>query len=71
MLEVDTLHGNPLARRPIPLLRGRVAGLASNDDGRLADSARDPLAPSRGIGLAVALCLPVWAGIGALVFTLI
>ncbi len=87
MLEVDTVCGNTLAsdalerRRAgrgsvsfelIHLLREPTASVASGDDRADDDWApRDPIAPPRGIALAVALCVPIWAGIGALLLTLI
>ena len=53
----------------IPLLRGSVG---PDDESFVADwQPRDPIAPPRGIMLALVLCAPVWMGIGGLLYAFI
>ena len=87
MLDADTLDWNAHAaapsdrRRPgrteastglVPILRGRIdVSQAANDDFAEDWAPRDPLAPPRGIGLAVAICTPIWIVIGGLLYAFI
>ncbi|WP_158743949.1 hypothetical protein [Acidisphaera sp. L21] len=43
---------------------------ALEDEGELPIEV-DPIAPARGIALGVALSVPIWAGIGGLIYTLV
>ncbi len=83
MFDADTLdHGAPdtterrragrngVASGLLPLLRGS-AGVTTDDD-VWADRwrPRDPVSPPRGIGVALALCTPIWLGFGGLLYAL-
>ncbi|WP_158745359.1 hypothetical protein [Acidisphaera sp. L21] len=72
-----------VASELVPLLRTPALGDELSEDLRhLLDNAesveddgdwtpRDPIAPARGVALAVGLCVPVWGVIGGLLYMML
>ena len=56
----------------IPLLR-RSGGTIRSIDGDFVGkwAPREPIAPPRGIALALVLCTPIWIGLGGLLYAFI
>lgn len=55
----------------VPLLRQPSGGEHVGEDLDEAWQARDPIAPPRGIALAIALCTPIWCALGGLLYALL
>ena len=87
MLDADTLDRGECASDPsdrrrtgrrgvalslLPLLRESAGSIARADDDVFDKWApREPIAPPRGIALALALCTPIWIGLGGLIYAFI
>ncbi len=76
-IEADTSerrrHGrSDVSPALLPLLRDSTGdGLSDGEAAPDQWMPSEPLAPARGIGVALALCTPIWCGIGTLLYVLI